>query len=60
MGEGYTLRYGLTYVDFATQTRIIKDSGHWYHKFMQGGEHLASGDQVDIMRRQDKEITASA
>ena len=28
--EGYMPRFGLIYVDYATQTRIIKDSGHWY------------------------------
>jgi beta-glucosidase len=29
--EGYSQRFGLTYVDFAHgQRRIIKDSGHWY------------------------------
>ena len=22
--------FGLAYTDFATQRRIIKDSGHWY------------------------------
>ena len=33
--EGYTLRYGLTYVDFPTQQRIIKESGHWYRRFIQ-------------------------
>jgi beta-glucosidase len=27
--SGYTQRYGLTWVDFATQRRIIKDSGLW-------------------------------
>jgi beta-glucosidase len=29
---GYTMRFGLVYVDYATQQRIIKDSGHWYAK----------------------------
>jgi beta-glucosidase len=28
--HGYSNRMGLTYVDFATQKRTIKDSGHWY------------------------------
>ena len=27
---GYHERFGLVYVDFETQERIIKDSGHWY------------------------------
>jgi beta-glucosidase len=28
--EGYSKRFGITYVDYATQKRIIKDSGYWY------------------------------
>jgi beta-glucosidase len=28
--HGYSKRFGLTYVDYATQQRIIKDSGKWY------------------------------
>jgi beta-glucosidase len=27
---GYTKRFGMTWVDFATQERILKDSGMWY------------------------------
>ncbi len=27
---GYTQRFGIVWVDFETQQRIVKDSGHWY------------------------------
>ncbi|MNR38699.1 Beta-glucosidase A [compost metagenome] len=32
--EGYEPRFGLVYVDFETQQRIIKSSGHWYADFL--------------------------
>jgi beta-glucosidase len=28
--EGYDPRFGIVYVDFATQRRVVKDSGHRY------------------------------
>ncbi len=28
--HGYTMRFGLTYIDYATQARTVKDSGRWY------------------------------
>jgi len=34
--EGYHPRFGLIYVDFKTQQRIIKGSGHWYANFLNG------------------------
>ncbi len=34
--EGYRPRFGLVYVDFETQKRIIKASGKWYSKFLAG------------------------
>ena len=32
--EGYHPRFGIVYVDFKTQERIIKDSGYWYQEFL--------------------------
>jgi len=28
--KGYNDRFGIVYVDYKTQERIVKDSGHWY------------------------------
>jgi beta-glucosidase len=33
--EGYRTRFGLVYIDFDTQKRIIKDSGFWFKKFLE-------------------------
>ena len=32
--EGYRPRFGLVHVDYATQERILKDSGRWYGEFL--------------------------
>lgn len=32
--DGYSQRYGLVYVDYTTQRRIIKESGRWYAAFI--------------------------
>ncbi len=32
--EGYVPRFGLVYVDFATQQRVVKDSGKWFRQFL--------------------------
>lgn len=38
---GYSERFGLIYVDFETQERIIKDSGYWYQKLIESnGKNL--------------------
>jgi len=33
--EGYHTRFGLIYVDFETQQRIVKHSGEWFAEFLQ-------------------------
>src|SRR5579859_6997902 len=32
--EGYRKRFGLVYVDYPTQQRIVKESGNWYADFI--------------------------
>jgi len=36
--EGYRPRFGLVYVDFKSQERIIKDSGYWFREFLSPGK----------------------
>ena len=39
--EGYSKRFGLVYVDYATQQRTPKDSAHWYAKVIRtNGQEL--------------------
>ena len=33
-GWGFARRFGLVYVDYATQQRIVKDSGAWYARLI--------------------------
>lgn len=41
--EGYYPRFGLVYVDFATQKRIVKSSGNWYAAFLKNVTMEAAG-----------------
>jgi len=34
---GYAKRFGIVYVDYPTQRRIVKDSGHWYAALIAAG-----------------------
>lgn len=34
--SGHAKRFGLIYVDYATQNRVFKDSAHWYRSFLTG------------------------
>ena len=39
--KGYSERFGLVYVDYPTQKRILKDSAYWYQKIIkENGEKL--------------------
>jgi beta-glucosidase len=38
--EGYSKRFGLVYIDYPTQRRIIKSSGFWFQQFLQKHHQL--------------------
>ena len=38
--SGYTKRFGLFHVDYATQRRTAKDSAHWYRRFIRAHRAL--------------------
>lgn len=42
--SGYSKRFGLVYVDYPTQKRILKNSAHWYREFI-AANRLASRTQ---------------
>jgi len=37
---GYSQRFGIVYVDYPSQQRIVKDSGWWYKDMLTGKETL--------------------
>lgn len=39
---GYKVRFGMIYVDYASQNRILKDSAHWYRKVIASNGNLLS------------------
>ncbi len=51
--KGYHERFGLVYVDFATQKRIPKDSAYWYQQVMETNGACLSGIKTD---RENHEI----
>jgi beta-glucosidase len=38
--EGYSKRFGIVYVDYPTQRRIVKESGHWYAELLNAFHEL--------------------
>lgn len=40
---GYTKRFGIVYVDYATQARTVKQSGHWYANVIQNNGFVYDG-----------------
>ncbi len=57
--SGYSQRFGLVYVDFATQKRVPKESARWYSDFIKIGRILevpaASGEPIKIAAATDHE-----
>lgn len=41
--EGYSKRFGIVYVDYPTQRRIVKQSGRWYADFIARQRAAAAG-----------------
>ncbi|WDE95386.1 GH1 family beta-glucosidase [Lentisphaera profundi] len=48
-GEGYTQRFGLTYVNYETGERIIKDSGFWYQKLIASNGDLLKQEDPSLV-----------
>jgi beta-glucosidase len=42
-GHGYSKRFGVVHVDYATQQRRVKDSGRWYAQFIRASRDRPAG-----------------
>jgi beta-glucosidase len=40
---GFSKRFGLVHVDYATQRRTVKDSGHWYAEVVRRNALVPAG-----------------
>ena len=50
--KGYTERFGLVYVDYRTQKRIVKDSGYWYEQVIKAnGENLSGNPELQFVNK---------
>jgi beta-glucosidase len=47
--EGFYPRFGLVYVDFDTQQRVIKNSGRWYSHFLKDTITAVSHNEPDVL-----------
>jgi beta-glucosidase len=39
--EGYRPRFGLVYIDFETQQRVLKNSAYWFKQFLAVSHKIA-------------------
>jgi beta-glucosidase len=52
--EGYSKRFGIVYVDYETQQRVLKDSAGWYKNLI--ARHISESSQ-DAETATDKNHT---
>ncbi len=45
--KGYNERFGIVYVDFKNQRRIVKDSAFWYQKMIETRGNILSRNQIN-------------
>ena len=46
--DGYSKRFGIVYVDYATQRRVVKESGRWFAAFIAAQRQLAEDQSRSI------------
>jgi beta-glucosidase len=58
--EGYTPRFGITYVDYATQARMLKDSAKWYQTVITERSLASSAAAGDLDDRHGESLEAGS
>ena len=49
--DGYSKRFGIVYIDYNTQQRILKDSAYWYKKIIASNGATLDKDPGERPRR---------
>jgi len=52
--KGYSERFGLIFIDYPSQKRILKDSAYWYSEIIRKNGEILTEDTIDKCKAKQK------